>query len=108
MVIRPRTTSAVRATHVWPLLFCLIAVPATAQQATPPETPAPPDTQAPAGPPPANLTVVEGGVDVTHDGITERADAPFLLLDGDVVRTSNGRAEIVFGDGTLQIGRAHV
>ena len=61
------------------------------------QEPAPP--QAAAAPP--NLAYVEGSVDVVHDGVTERADPPFMLLEGDVVRTRNGRAEIVFGDGTL-------
>jgi hypothetical protein len=50
---------------------------------------------------PANLAHVEGVVDVVHEGVTERADPPMLLVDGDLVRTRNGRAEIVFADGTL-------
>ncbi len=51
--------------------------------------------------PPANLAYVEGAVDVVHDSVTERADAPMLLTDGDLVRTKSGRAEIVFVDGSL-------
>ena len=50
---------------------------------------------------PAHIAFVEGGVDVVHDGVAERADPPALLVEGDIVRTANGRAEIVFGDGTL-------
>lgn len=50
---------------------------------------------------PANLSYVDGAVDLVHDGVSERADAPLLLLEGDIVRTQHGRAEIVFGDGTL-------
>ncbi len=52
-------------------------------------------------PAPANLAYSEGAVDVIQDGVTERADPPVMLLEGDVVRTRNGRAEIVFGDGSL-------
>ncbi len=54
-----------------------------------------------AGSPPANLAYVEGGVELVHEGLTERADPPVLLLDGDGIRTRNGRAEVVFADGTL-------
>jgi hypothetical protein len=50
---------------------------------------------------PANLTYVEGRVDIVHEGLAERADAPLLLFDGDIIRTDNGFAEVVFGDGTL-------
>jgi FecR protein len=70
---------------------CLIAIPAYAQE---PSSPAP-------APAPANLAFVDGVVDVVQDGVTERADPPLMLIDGDMVRTRNGRAEIVFGDGTL-------
>lgn len=58
-----------------------------------------PAAEASAGP--ANLAFVEGSVDVVHEGVAARADAPLLLLDGDVVQTRNGRAEIVFADGSL-------
>jgi hypothetical protein len=62
--------------------------------------------QEPVSPPsavdaPAHLAFIEGGVDVIHEGLAERADPPVLLVDGDTIRTANGRAEIVFGDGTL-------
>ena len=72
-------------------LFCLIAVSAYAQE---PSAPAP-------APAPANLAFVDGSVDVVQGGVSEPAEPPFMLLDGDVVRTRNGRAEIVFRDGTL-------
>jgi hypothetical protein len=55
-------------------------------------------TSAPA---PPNLAYIEGAVDVVQDGVSERADPPVMLLAGDVVRTRNGRAEIVFGDGSM-------
>jgi hypothetical protein len=54
--------------------------------------------QAPA---PPSLAYVEGSVDVVQDGVNQRADPPVMLLDGDIVRTRSGRAEVVFGDGTL-------
>jgi len=73
------------------LVSCLIAIPAYGQEPSRP-------TAAPA---PANLAFVDGAVDVVQDGVTERADPPLMLIEGDIVRTRNGRAEIVFGDGTL-------
>ena len=73
------------------LLTCAVAASASGQ-----------DPQAPASTSaPANLSYVEGAVDVVLEGVTERASPPMLLLEGDVVRTRNGRAEVVFGDGTL-------
>jgi hypothetical protein len=73
------------------LLTCLIAAAAAAQ-----------DVPLPASaPPPANLAFVEGTVDHFHDGVADRAASATMLLDGDLVRTGNGRAEIVFADGTL-------
>jgi hypothetical protein len=51
--------------------------------------------------PPANLAYVEGGVELIHDGVADRAAAGTMLGDGDRVRTLNGRAEIVFADGSL-------
>jgi hypothetical protein len=74
------------------LLACLLALPAAAQ-VTP--------LASAAAPPPAHLAHVEGGVDLIHEGVADRADSGMLLTDGDVVRTLNGRAEIVFADGTL-------
>ena len=50
---------------------------------------------------PPNLAYVEGSVDVVQDGTTEAAAPPHMLLDGAVVRARDGRAEIVFGDGSL-------
>src|SRR5688572_12703426 len=61
-----------------------------------------PDSPAPLpGIAPANLAHVEGSVEVTHEGVSERANPPLMLEDGDIVRTPGGRAEIVFSDGTL-------
>ncbi len=51
--------------------------------------------------PPANLAYVEGHVELIIEGVSERADPPMMLLEGDIVRTRNGRAELVFADGSL-------
>jgi hypothetical protein len=75
------------------LVLCVLALPAAAQDAPLP-LPAP-------APPPAHLAFVEGGVDLVHEGVVERAAGGVMLVDGDVVRTANGRAEIVFADGTV-------
>jgi len=50
---------------------------------------------------PANLAYAEGQVELVHEGVAERADPPVLLIDGDIVRTRHGPAEIVFAEGTL-------
>jgi hypothetical protein len=73
-----------------------LALPAAARA----QIAAPPDPSDPQ-PPPATLAYVEGDVDVIHEGLVERADPPLMLVDGDLVRTHRGRAEIVFPDGTL-------
>jgi hypothetical protein len=73
-------------------LIFLFAAPAAAQ-----DTPLP----APATAPPAHLAFVEGTVDVVHEGVAERATDDLMLVEGDVVRTANGRAEIVFADGSI-------
>jgi hypothetical protein len=73
------------------LVSCLIALPAYGQEPSPAEP----------APAPASLAYVDGAVDVVQDGVTERADPPVMLIEGDLVRTRNGRAEVVFGDGTL-------
>jgi len=72
----------------------LVGGVATSTHAQEPSAPAP-------GLAPANLAYVEGGVEVTHEGLSERAVPPMLLEDGDIIRTPSGRAEIVFSDGTL-------
>ena len=85
MSTRPRIALAAA------LAACLIAVPAYTQEI---KSPAP-------APAPANLAFVDGSVDVIQSGVAETAEPPLMLLEGDVVRTRNGRAEIIFGDGTL-------
>ena len=85
MVTRPLSRTAAA------LVGCLVAVTAYAQD---PSAPAP-------GPAPPNLAYADGSVDVVQDGVTTPAEPPTMLLDGDIVRTRRGRAEIVFGDGSL-------
>src|SRR5688572_29299519 len=87
MVTRLRSLSAAA------LVAAVIVVSASAQTSEP--------SASATASAPANLAYVEGAVDVVLEGVTERADPPMLLLDGDVVRTGNGRAEVVFGDGTI-------
>jgi hypothetical protein len=83
--------SGLRIFSIAVLCCCLEALPAAAQ-----DSPLP----APA-PPPANLAFVEGIVAVVHEGVADRGDAGAMIVDGDLVRTGDGRAEIVFVDGTL-------
>ena len=73
------------------LVGCVIAVSAYAQETS---TPA-------SAPAPANVAFVDGTVEVVQSGVAEAADPPVMLIEGDIVRTRAGRAEIVFGDGTL-------
>jgi hypothetical protein len=70
---------------------CLIAVPAYAQELASPA----------ASSAPAHLALIEGVVDVVLEGVPEPADPPVMLLDGDLVRTRAGRAELVLAGGTL-------
>jgi hypothetical protein len=49
---------------------------------------------------PAHISVVDGAVALERDGRTESAPTSMPLLAGDRVRTQNGRAEILFADGS--------
>lgn len=62
--------------------------------------PTPAAAQAGASEAPATLTYIEGDVDLDQEGVAERADAPTLLAEGDRLRTLNGRAELILGDGS--------
>ncbi len=58
--------------------------------------------QAPAAlPPPVTLSHAEGRVDVARASGVAPAQAPDLLDDGDGLLTADGRAELVFADGSL-------
>lgn len=52
-------------------------------------------------PAPATLAYLEGRVDLEHEGLSDAATPSTLLLDGDRLRTRDGRAEVVFADGSL-------
>jgi hypothetical protein len=62
------------------------------------EVEAPPDQNLP---PPVSLTYVDGEVQSLNQGAADRADVPSMLVDGDGIRTGRGRAELVFGDGSV-------
>lgn len=51
--------------------------------------------------PPPHLAYADGVVDLELDGQVEPATPSTALLAGDRVRTRNGRAEIVYADGTV-------
>src|SRR5580704_16145531 len=53
-----------------------------------------------AGPPPAHISFVEGTALAGHDGEWETAVVNLPLGDGDRVRTTEGRAQVVLPDGT--------
>lgn len=75
------------------LVGCLMALPAAARAQT---------GDAPAGEtPPAHVSYVDGRVLLEYDAATEEIEANTPLVPGDRVRTEAGRAEIVFGDGSI-------
>ena len=56
--------------------------------------------------PPAHISFVEGTVVLERDGERDDSPASMPLLAGDRLRTVNGRAEVLFADGsTLHIDR---
>jgi hypothetical protein len=56
---------------------------------------------APSSPPPAHLSVIEGQVYVEREGRSDAAVANLPLLDGDRLRTTNGRLEVILPDSSL-------
>jgi hypothetical protein len=50
---------------------------------------------------PAHLSVVEGEVSLQREGRIDSAAAGMLIVVGDRLRTDRGRAELIFGDGSL-------
>src|SRR5918995_6198331 len=74
-----------------PVLAVLTAGAAEAQNPTPSEY---------EGPAPAHVSFVEGSVTLEREGRIDDAPANMPLLAGDRVRTRNGRAEILFADGS--------
>jgi hypothetical protein len=67
-------------------IFLLEAVPALAQVGT--------------APPPAHISLVEGNATIDHDGESEAAVVNMPVLEGDRIRTGDGRVEVVFADGS--------
>jgi hypothetical protein len=57
--------------------------------------------QPPSGPPPAHLSVIEGEAYIDRDGRSDPAIANLPLLDGDRLRTAEGRLEVILPDGSL-------
>jgi hypothetical protein len=52
-------------------------------------------------PPPLTLTHVDGRVDLARGTVVEPAQVPDLIDDGDRLLTVDGRAELVYADGSL-------
>ena len=51
-------------------------------------------------PPPAHIGFVDGGATLIREDVTEPATAGAPLVDGDQVRTTSGRVEVLFPDGS--------
>lgn len=69
------------------VVVLLIAMPVVAQP------------QAPAAAP-AHVSFVEGDATLYHDGELEPAVVNMAVLDGDRIRTTTGRVEVIFGNGS--------
>lgn len=78
----------------WPCLWVALLVPGIAIAA-----PQEPDSAADPVPPP-HLSILEGAVVLDRESGSESASVNAPILDGDRVRTAEGRAEILFPDGT--------
>ncbi len=112
---RVRPLSRVRAAQIAALAAALFPSVLSAQQARPYDDPstyaAPYDDQARTGnwsdTIPGHLAIVDGEAWLERDGDVERADENVALLAGDRIRTSSGRVEVLFADGSvLDIDRA--
>jgi hypothetical protein len=82
-----------RRASLW--VSCLLVLSASAAFAQ--SEPAP---QA-SGPPPAHLSVIEGQAFIDREGRSDSAVANLPLLDGDRLRTTDGRLEVILPDGSL-------
>lgn len=67
-------------------LFLLGAIPVFGQDQT--------------APPPAHISFVEGTATIDHDGESDPAVLNMPVLEGDRIRTANGRVEVLFADGS--------
>ncbi len=61
-------------------------------------TAAPVRAQETAAPPPAHIAFVEGTATIEHDGQIEAAVLNMPVLEGDRIRTTDGRVEVLFAD----------
>ena len=85
--------STTRRASLW--VSCLLVLSASAAFAqTDPGQP-------PAGPPPAHLSIIEGQAYIDREGRSDQAIANVPLLDGDRLRTLDGRLEVILPDGSL-------
>ncbi len=84
------------------LVACLLASSAAAQVS--PGLPLPGEPAIPEPPAPASLSYIDGRVNLVGADGVQPAQAPDLLEEGDRLVTAEGRAELVFDDGTV----AHV
>ncbi len=75
-------------------VFSLLLIPASAGFAQS-------DLGKSPGPPPAHLSVTEGQAYVDREGGADAAVAGLPLLDGDRLRTEDGRLEVILSDGSL-------
>jgi hypothetical protein len=75
-------------------VFCCLVLPATTGFA---QT----ESAAPAGPPPAHLSLIEGQAYLEREGRSESAIENLPLLEGDRLRTEEGRVEVMLPDGSL-------
>ena len=82
----------VRRACLW--VFCCLAVSASTGFA---QT----EPVASSGPPPAHTSFIEGQVFIDREGRSEPAIANLPLLDGDRLRTEEGRLEVILPDGSL-------
>lgn len=71
------------------ICLCALAMPGFAQTA-----------DEPAEPEPAHLAYLDGAASVVRDGRAEAATINLPLVAGDQLRTREGRAEVLFGDGS--------
>jgi hypothetical protein len=82
------------------LVAALLIAGTTAAQ-PPPEPPPPDAPPAPDAPPPLTISYADGRVDVVRAGGVEAVQVPDVLAEDERLVTGEGRAELVFDDGSL-------
>lgn len=78
-----------------------LAMPGSAQTTASESTPISVVDEDAYSPEPAHVAYLDGAVDVTRDGRAEPASINIPLVAGDQIRTREGRAEVLFGDGSV-------